>query len=141
MPKKSVFLTDQAEAIVGADSSFSGRLNYLLELTDEAIQQATPEMPIHHWLAVIDALNGHFHAYNEGWANVLSSAWQSVADAAPESEEKWAADGAAIARELAALPIIQQAAVLEVVRRYWTLDKKQFDSHGQMLESAGARLK
>lgn len=137
MPKKSVYLTDAATAAVG--EPFSGRLNYLLELGDAALRQSAPALTAGQWLAVCDALRTHFHTYAEGWANVLASAWHSVADAGPECDEKWNVTCTALAAQLQAMPVIQQAAVLEVVRRFWALPAG--DSYEAMLATAGANVR
>lgn len=139
MSKKSVFLTPAAEAFLDDESSFSGRLNYTVEVAAAIVRELCPMLPEAQWMALVAALNGHVPNYQRGWRAVLESAWASVADSGQELDEAWGIDCAALALHMSALPVAQQWAALEVVRRYWA---SECEGSNVMigLRAAGARI-
>ena len=96
-------------------------------------------LPEAQWGALVAALNGHVPNYQRGWQAVLESAWASVADSEPELNEAWGVDCVALARYMRALPVAQQWAALEVVRRYWASECEGDDVMAG-LRAAGGRV-
>ena len=147
MAKHSIHVPEAIETIIavpdGAAESYSGRVSYLISLADTLAREQMPELTAGEWGAILDANMSTLHQYSAGIQYVLSGLWHNLFDFAPEGDEKWGVDCAALARRMQAMPIGAQAAVFEIVKQFWArLDEvNEAGGYTEALRMLGARLK
>ena len=113
MPKKSLYISDDIDALVGAfeHESYSGRLCYLVALGALLVDREEIGIPPSQVRLIADALASYEPPYAQGVEAVLRGAWHAVFDSAAATRKH-----PDLARHLAALPLGQQAAIYEMAR-------------------------
>ena len=113
MPKKSLYISDDIDALIGAfdGESYSGRLSYLVALGALLVESEEITLPPAQLRLVADALATYEPPYAQGAEAVLRGAWHAVFDSAAATRKY-----PDLARQLAALPLGQQAAIYERAR-------------------------
>lgn len=125
------------------DQGLSGRISETALRYRALLDDAMPTLTEGQWCAVCDALNGYWLLMESrlGWSDPVRTAWANVADADEDGlGEKWNVDALALAKTLEAMPYVQQAAVCDVVRRFWRHPKLNELPTADLLREAGARL-
>ena len=125
------------------DQGLSGRISETALRYRALLDDAVPTLTEGQWCAVCDALNGYWLLMEsrDGWSDPVRTAWANVADADGDGlGEKWNVDALALAKTLEAMPYVQQAAVCDVVRRFWKHPKLNELPTADLLREAGARL-
>ena len=147
MAKHSIHVPEAIDAIIavpdGAAESYSGRVAYLISLADTLAREQMPELSASEWGAILDANASTLHQYSAGIQYVLSGLWHNLFDFAPEGDEKWGVDCAALARSMQSQPLGAQAAVFEVVKQFWARleEVNAAGSYEKALRMLSARLK
>ncbi len=93
------------------------------------------------WCAVVDALNGFYliAEHVDAAADPVRTAWINIEDF-DGLGEKWNVDAAALARQVRDMSYPQQAALCDVVRRFWKHPKLNDLDPADLLRACGARL-
>lgn len=140
--KRSTYFPDVIEAIISATEAdnFSQRASHLIALADALVMPEVPALALAEWLALASALNGHSPAYDKGPRAVFGSAWHSVYDSAPEADAMYGADCRALAHRLQAMPLAAQAAVFEVIKRFWVRVGDDPKGNEAALRAVGAKI-
>lgn len=114
----------------------SGRLNTVAERYIDIIARDCPALTEAEWCAVCDALNGY---WMEGGDMGIRMAWAEVADADRLTGlgKKWGIDAQALAEHMQCMSAGGQAALAEVVERFW--QRPELPTR-EALERAGARI-
>ncbi len=147
MARHTIHVPDSIESIIaikeGSAESYSGRVGYLISLADILMREQMPELTASEWCALVDANTSTSHQYSMGVQPVLSGLWHNLFDFAPEGDQKWGVDCVALARRMQAMPIASQAAVFEIVKRFWTRDDivNSAGSYDEAFRALGARVK
>ena len=141
----TVHLAPKVLECLGRDDmlGLSGRISEVSMRYRALFAEATPTLTEGQWCAICDALNGTWLICEgrDGGADPVRHAFANVADGAAEGlGEKWNVDALALAQVLRDLPYAAQAAVCEVVRRFWHHPKLNDLSTPELLREAGARL-
>lgn len=143
--KKTIYFSEAALVAVAPDErgieGMSGRVGFLLTVAEAIGRDACPAMSQSEWLALADANNGATVDYSGGFEHPISGVTLNLADAAPELDGKWGVDCVEIAQKIRAMPLAQQFAVFEVVRRFWRTPSEGVTGWGEFLQRVGANLK
>lgn len=126
-------LPDRGES----DESMSARMSFMIDVAYKICNESVPDLSQNEWLAICDALNGHWYSYERGVESVLRSAIMSIHDSFIELDEKWSVDCRALAIKIAEMPLAQRFAVAQIARRFWT-DKKPAENWAEKLNNIGA---
>ena len=113
MPKKSLYIPESIDAIIGAGEgeSYSGRVSYLIALADKLASSSGAKLSPPEWLAVSRVVGEYLPNYEAGVEAVLRGAWHAVFDD-PMITKKFPE----LARKLSGMPWGQQAEVFEQAR-------------------------
>ncbi|MCA3302441.1 MAG: hypothetical protein INF98_09750, partial [Roseomonas sp.] len=125
------------------DQGLSGRITETALRYRALLDAAVPDLTESQWCAICDALNGYWLVMesSDRWSDPVLSAWANVQDAEADGlGEKWNVDVGGLAHLLGAMPYVQQAAVCDVVRRFWKHPKLNDLPTAELLRQAGAHL-
>ena len=113
MPKKSLYIPDTIDALIGAGEgeSYSGRVSYLIMLAHKLASEGGAKLSPPEWTAVSLAVADYLPNYESGVEAVLRGAWHSVFDHALTAKKF-----PDLASRLAQLPLAQQAEIFEQAR-------------------------
>ena len=113
MPKKSLYIPDEIDALIGAldRESYSGRVSYLVALAHKLATESGARLTPTEWSVVADAIASYAPNYEGGVEAVLRGAWHAVFDDAVAAKK-----APTLARKLSDMPLAQQAEVFEVAR-------------------------
>lgn len=141
----TVHLPPKALEALGRDDmiGLSGRITEVAMRYRALLDDATPTLTEAQWCAICDVLNGTWLICDDidGRGDPVQGAWASVADAEEDGMgEKWNVDVSALAAALRDLPYAGQAAVCEVVRRFWKHPGLNDLPTVDLLKACGARL-
>lgn len=135
--RKTIYLTDQSEQIIGPAESLSGRINSIIGRYGGITAEGVPTLSLAEWSMLCDILNGTFIEDNTGdhlWADIAESGRLDG------MAEKWELDTDAFALRVREMSPAARYAILDVVTRFW----KGRDEHGEemekMLTEAGAKI-
>jgi hypothetical protein len=109
----------------------SGRMNDIAARYDAIIahELAGLSFSFREWGAIVSAnreMNGL--TWRQAWANVSDR---------PEIAPRWKIDAQALATRMRALPVPAQAAIVEVIDRFWSLNADGDGAYDQLLAEAG----
>jgi len=135
-------LIDPAEAVIGQapEPSMSGRINSIIIRYGDIISREVPAMTEAEWSFLVDILNGTWLLAEFATTDPARYLWAEVADADPETAQKWGIDQRALVERLRAMPYSAHCAIAEVVTRFWAA-KEQNGSLADQLRAAGARIR
>jgi hypothetical protein len=141
----TVHLPPKALDALGKDDmiGLSGRITEVAMRYRALLDDAMPTLTQAQWCAICDVLNGTWLICEdiEGRGDPVRSVWVSVADSAEDGTgEKWNVDVPALAATLRDMPYASQAAVCEVVRRFWKHPGLNDLATVDLLRQCGARL-
>jgi hypothetical protein len=139
MPKISLHLHDSIIAKVGMTErcehdrpydSLAARLSHYVSIAAQEIYESVPVLAESDWNAIVDSANGSLWQYERGPQAVFNSLWLSVHDSGhPE-----------LAYSMAARPLLEQAAVFEIIRAFWQWrGPLPAEAYGDKLIACGAR--
>lgn len=144
MPKKATYYSDAAMAAIAPDDrsaeSFSGRVGFLVTVAGAIANEECPPLTRNEWLALADANNGTVLDYSIGFEHPISGITLNLYDSAPELDEKWGVDCTGLARRIRSMPLHEQFAVFEVVRRFWRTSSDGVADWDEFLQRAGANV-
>lgn len=142
--KKATYFSDAAMAAIAPDErgleSFSGRVGFLITAGVAAASEACPALTRNEWLALADANNGTVLDYSIGYEHPISGVTLNLYDSAPELDEKWGISCADLARRIRGMPLVEQLAIFEVVRRFWRTEAEGVVGRDDFLQRAGANV-
>ena len=124
--RTSVYLTDEAQAVLGSPDSLSGRINSILIRYAEICTRHRPALSRSEWCAVFDAINGCWLMAEHGQTDVARYIWAEVSDA-PGLGEKWGIDQQALVEKLRGMSYAEQVSVVEHATRFWQLSELPTD--------------
>lgn len=141
----TVWLPPKALEALGKDDmiGLSGRITEVAMRYRALLDDATPTLTEAQWSAICDVLNGTWLICEDidGRGDPVQSAWVDVADCDEDGmAEKWNVDMLALAATLRDMPYAGQAAVCEVVRRFWKHPGLNDLATVDLLKACGARL-
>lgn len=143
--RKTIYFSDAALAAVAPDErgteGMSGRVGFLLTVAAAIEKEACPALRKNEWLALADANNGTAIEYSGGFEHPISGVTLNLADAAPELDEKWGVSCGDLAQTIRAMPLAQQFAVFEVIRRFWRTSSEGVTGWNEFLQRVGANIK
>jgi hypothetical protein len=139
MPKLSLHLHDSIIDKVGMTErcecdrpydSLAQRLSHYVSIAAQEIYESVPALPRSDWNTILDAANGMLSQYERGPQYVFYCLWLNVNDAGhPE-----------LAESMLQRPLLEQAAVFEVVRAFWQWRGPiPAEANGDKLLACGAR--
>ena len=113
MPKKSLYIPDEIDALIGAQEgeSYSGRVSYLVALAHKLASESGARLSAAEWSVVAEAIADYAPNYEAGVEAVLRGAWHAVFDHALRAKKS-----PNLARKLSDMPLAQQAEAFEVAR-------------------------
>lgn len=125
----------------GPDESLAGRITEVALRHRAILADATPTLTLPQWCAVADALNGYWLLCEsaEPTADPARHAWAEIADAEGLGD-KWNIDAQHLAQQLRDMPYAGQAAVCQVVRRFWQHPELNTLDERELMTLAGARI-
>lgn len=135
--KLSIYAGAPIQRALDGYENRSGRLNTVAERYLDIIARDCPALTEAEWCAVCDGLNGY---WMEGGANLgVRMAWAEVADADRLTGlgAKWGVDALALAEHMQCMSAGAQAALAEVVERFW--QRPELPA-AEALAQAGARI-
>lgn len=140
--RKSIYLSDQTEKILGEPWSLSGRINSIVIRYGGIIDRDCPEFAEPEWSAMMDVLNGvHMMAEHTDtdparyiWAEIMDG------DRLNGLGEKWEIDAEALARRVRDLPYSGQVCIVEVASRFWQSPRLNELSTLDLLRECGAKI-
>jgi len=146
MPKHTLYFSDLMYQKIGVDRSgpegLSGRVSTLCSIAIEGMDECMPALPLSEWQALLDISNGLMRTSEHGLTHMVESFRFGVAESGPECNEKWGIKCADLARKLACMTLLEQCAVMEVTRRFWTQPdvNAKYDDYEDILLAHGAKL-
>ena len=144
--KRTTYYPDAVEAIINVApdgvESFSGRVGFLIASAARVAAENAPELTVNEWCALVDANNGSLYSYEQGPAVVVRGIIHNVFDNADPGNAQWGISCEDLARKLGAMPFVQQLAVFEFVRGFWTRKEVQEGAEGyrEIFERLGAKV-
>lgn len=118
-----VRLSDSAMKMIDPDIHgiyrVSERAGFLIGAASAIAVQSCPTLTIGEWCALAAAANGHYYTYESGVEQVLESLWCNLYDTAYEANKHYSVDCEHLAKRLNKMPLAQQLAVFEIVRKFW----------------------
>ena len=144
--KKSIYLSDAAEKIIGAGGgSLSGRINTLLTRYDEMISKSCPPLEAKEWGFLCSLLNGTVLDTDTKIGDVVSFLWAEIADVDPEMEEDFEVNANILSQQIRKMSYTQQCAIIGIISRYWASDTADtgasIPDFEPILVSVGANIK
>ncbi len=141
----TVHLPPKALEALGRDDmiGLSGRITEVALRYRALLDDAMPTLTEAQWSAICDVLNGTWLICDdiERTGDPVHSIWASIADSDEDGTgEKWNIDPLALAATLRDMPYASQAAVAEVVRRFWKHPGLNDLPTADLLRQCGARL-
>lgn len=151
----TVHLPPQALEALGKDDmiGLSGRITEVAMRYRALLDDAMPRLTQAQWCATIDVLKPTWLIFDvlkgawlicddiDGRGDPVQGAWARVADSAEDGTgEKWNVDVLDLADTLRDMPYASQAAVCEVVRRFWKHPGLNDLATVDLLRQCGARL-
>lgn len=141
----TVHLPPKALEALGKDDmiGLSGRITEVAMRYRALLDDAMPTLTENQWSAICDVLNGTWLICEdiERRGDPVRTTWASIADSAEDGvAEKWNIDPLALAATLRGMPYASQAAVAEVVRRFWNHPGLNDLATVDLLRQCGARL-
>lgn len=146
MPKHTLYFSqmvyDRLEVDPAGVEGLSARVSNLCVTALESMRDSMPTLPLNEWEALLDISNGHFRMADARLQEQVESFCFSVAESGPECNEKWGVNCPDLARKIAAMPLIQQCAIIELCRRFWVRKdiNDKYDSYKDILLAHGAKL-
>lgn len=170
MPSKriSMWLTDEAQAIVAKAPSVSAEINRCVVAyggfaravganpvhpdSEDAVisalnrygqcwREAVPALASGEWMLICDALNSTWRSGAVAGTDIAHALPMEIRETAADGlGEKWGVDIPALSDRLAALPFAARAAIVEVVDRFWIATAGGIQTHAELLAEAGARI-
>ena len=125
----------------GPDDTLAGRITEVALRHRALLTEATPSLTEAQWCACADALNGYWLLCEsaEPTADPVRHVWAEIADT-DGLGDKWNIDAQALSELLVDMPYAAQAAVCDVVRRFWQHpDLNKLDA-ADLLRACGARI-
>ena len=135
--RKTIYLTDASEAIIGPAESLSGRINSILGRYDRLTREASPELTLAQWSMLADILNGTF--IEDNTADYL---WADIAESGKLDgmAEKWKIDTDAFAEQVRDMTPAARFYILDTILKFWKGVDKKAEGMAAMLEKAGAKI-
>jgi hypothetical protein len=132
--RKTIYLTDDSEKIIGSSDSLSGRINSIIGRYEKVTTDSMPAFTAQEWCAICDANNG---TIVDDQPQSVSYMWANIADS-PELDEKWKIDRMSLAEKVRDLSFAEQCSIAEVVRAFWSNDWSQAKDYADVFQAIGA---
>jgi hypothetical protein len=140
--RKSIYLSDQAEAVIGTDhDSLSGRINNICIRYGTITAAGCPELRLSEWLMICDMLNAT--VMDAAGADQARHLWADIAESGKLDglAEKWEIDTEDLSQRVRAMSYAGQVAIIEVVGKFWRHPKLNELSSADLLREVGAKIK
>lgn len=143
--KKTVYISDQAERIIGKDDDrgyLSNRINSIVIRYGAICKRDCPEMTRGEWMACCDVLSRTVRDNVSESQDIVRFLWAEIQDAEQDGlGEKWGIECKTFGGRIKEMPYSSQCSIVEVVSRYWLNHNNPDGDSDQQLELAGARVK
>jgi hypothetical protein len=139
---KSSAESENLVASKNGSEGLSGRVSYLCAVANAAIQDEIPALKEEEWLALADIFEGFAAAIETDPEVVADSFTSRIAHLGPFINKKWGVNSLTLSKRYNNMRLIEKLAVLEVLRKFWTLDMpmKKFESSRDAIEYRGAKF-
>lgn len=142
--KKSIYLSDKAEAVLGLTDggSLSGRINSIIIRYGAIMAKSCPALAENEWMAIVDVLNSTWRDADSADNDIARFLWAEIADSEPDGLwEKWEISLDDLSSKIRAMTYPEQCAIIEVVCRFWQgHDSQEWESNRERMEFFGARI-
>jgi len=140
--KKTIYISDEAEAVIGHTDSLSGRINtiairYGAIAADECPALAEPE-----WMLLCDMLNGTILDTDYRTADPSRFLWADISEAGKLDglADKWSVDTEALSLRVRNMRLAQRIAIIEVVSKFWGSPHLNEAPAAEVLKECGAQI-
>jgi hypothetical protein len=140
--KKTIYLSDPAEAVIGEVESLSGRINNIVIRYGGIVAAECPVLALAEWQMICDMLNGTVIDADYRDADPARFLWADIAESGRLDglAEKWGIDTEALSARVRAMPYSQQCAILEVVAKFWRSPRLNETPMPELLKECGAKF-
>lgn len=140
--RRSVYITDSAETVLGNPASLSGRINSVLVRYGRIIATECPALTGDEWLLICDLLNGSVIEADNRETDPARYLWADIAEAGELDglAAKWSVDTDALSQRIRDMRAVEQIAITEVAARFWGSPRLNAADHLDLLREAGAKL-
>jgi len=135
--RKTIYLTDESEKIIGQAESLSGRINSIIGRYHRITAEDAPALTLNEWSLLCDILNGTLIEDNTGdhlWADIAESGRLDGMD------KKWGIETDSFAQRVRDMTPAQRFYILDVVLNFWKGRDEHSEGMQKMLEAAGAKI-
>lgn len=143
--KKTVYISDQAERIIGNDDDrgyLSNRINSIVMRYGAICKRDCPEMTKGEWMACCDVLSSTVRENVSDSQDIARFLWVEIQDAEQDGlGKKWGIECKAFAGRIKKMPYSSQCSIVEVASKFWLGHNGPIEDSDQQLELAGARVK
>jgi len=141
--RKSIYLTDATEVIIGEVESLSGRINNIVRRYGAITAAECPEMAESEWSLICDLLNATVIDTDHRDTDPARFLWADIAEAGRLDglAEKWSVDTDALSQRVRTMRLPEQIAILEVVAKFWRSPKLTELSAADLLRESGAKIR
>ena len=140
--RKTVYLSDQSEAILGQVDSRSGRLNNIIIRYGAIIAAECPALTEAEWLLICDMLNATVLDTDHRDTDPARFLWADIAESGKLDglAEKWEVDTEALSQRVRAMSYAQQVAIVEAVAKFWRSPNLNQIPTADLLKESGAKI-
>jgi hypothetical protein len=140
--RKSIYLADASEKVIGHPGSLSGRINSIVIRYGNIVAATCPTLSRGEWLLICDMLNGTVLDTDSRDADPSRYLWADISESGKFDglAEKWNVDTADLSTRVRAMTPAEQIAILEVVGHFWRNPQLAELNHDQLLAAAGAKI-
>lgn len=135
--KKSIYISDAAEKVIGDNENVSGRINSIIVRYGTIMEKDCPELTESEWMMICDILNGTDHRD----ADPARFLWADISESGKLDgmAEKWEIDTEALSQRVRDMEYTQQVAIIEIVHRFWR-GNSNAGSYSEILKAVGAKV-
>lgn len=140
--KKTIYLSDPAEAVIGEVERLSGRINNIIIRYGGIMAAECPALALAEWQMICDMLNATVTDADYRDADPARFLWADIAEAGRLDglADKWDIDTEALSARVRAMTYSQQCAILEVVAMFWRSPKLNDTPMADLLRECGAKI-
>lgn len=140
--RKTIYLTDASEKILGECDSLSGRINTIISRYGCITCEGCPSLTLAEWSAVCDVLNGTWLNAEVGSFDICRSIWAEISDGdrLDGLGAKWGIDAQDLSRRVQVMPYHEQVAIVEIATLFWQSPKLNDLEIEDLLRECGAKI-
>jgi len=138
--KKTIYLSDQVEQVLGNPDSLSGRISSIVLRYGEIMRLECPELSVNEWMMICDILNGTILDCDNRDADPARFLWADIAESGQLDgmAAKWEIDTESLSQRVRDMSHSQRCAIIEIVTRFWT--GEHTGEYAELLGKIGAKI-